>query len=111
LDLFLDWQGGWHPTFKVNDEQAFVKRVHAEVGRCSVNGKINGYEIGKSSVRGRIYNKTVQAKKKHVEWYPTLLQERNGARYDPDQDLWRLELQHRREGVKGFLPLCQARDD
>ena len=78
LDLFLDWQGGWHPTFEVNDEQAFIKRVHAEVGRYSVNGKVNGYEIGKSSVRGRIYNKTVQCKKKHVEWYPTLLQERNG---------------------------------
>jgi hypothetical protein len=102
LDLFLDWQGGWHPTFAVNDEQAFIKRVHAEVGRYSVNGKVNGYEIGKSSVRGRIYNKTVQCKKKHVEWYPTLLQERNGMRYDPDQDLWRLEVQLRREGVKGF---------
>jgi hypothetical protein len=102
LDLFLDWQGGWHPNFEVNDEQAFIKRVHAEVGRYSVNGKVNGYEIGKSSVRGRIYNKTVQCKKKHVEWYPTLLQERNGLRFDLDQDLWRLEFQLRREGVKGF---------
>jgi hypothetical protein len=102
LDLFLDWQGGWHPTFEVNDEQAFIKRVHAEVGRYSVDGKVNGYEIGKSSVRGRIYNKTVQCKKKHVEWYPTLLQERNGLRFDLDQDLWRLEFQLRREGVKGF---------
>jgi len=44
----------------------------------------------------------VQAKKKHVEWYPTLLQERNGDRYDPAQDVWRLEFQLRREGVKGF---------
>jgi hypothetical protein len=102
LDLFLDWQGGWHPTFEVNDEHAFIKRVHAEVGRYSVNGKVNGYEIGKSSVRGRIYNKTVQCKKKHVEWYPTLLQERNGLRFDPAHDLWRLEFQLRREGVKGF---------
>ncbi len=102
LDLFLDWQGGWHPTFEANDENAFIKRVHAEVGRYSVNGKVNGYEIGKSSVRGRIYNKTVQCKKKHVEWYPTLLQERNGLRFDMEQDLWRLEFQLRREGVKGF---------
>ena len=102
LDLFLDWQGGWHPTFDNGDERAFIKRMHAEVGRYSVNGKVNGYEIGKSSVRGRIYNKTVQAKKKHVEWYPTLLQERNGLRFDPEQDVWRLEFQLRREGVKGF---------
>lgn len=102
LDLFTDWQGGWHPTFKYSDEQAFIKRVHAEVGRYSVNGKVNGYEIGKSSVRGRVYNKTVQAKKKHVEWYLTLLAERNGDRYDTAQDVWRLEFQLRREGVKGF---------
>jgi hypothetical protein len=102
LDLFLDWQGGWHPTFENGDERAFIKRVHADVGRYSVNGQVNGYEIGKSAVRGRIYNKTVQAKKKHVEWYPKLLQERNGDRYDQEQDVWRLEFQLRREGVKGF---------
>jgi hypothetical protein len=102
LDLFIDWQGGWHPTFAGNDEQAFIKRVHAEVGRYSVNGQVNGYEIGRSSVRGRIYNKSVQAKKKHIEWYPLLLQERNGDRYDTEQDVWRLEFQLRREGVKGF---------
>jgi hypothetical protein len=102
LDLFLDWQGGWHPTFDTEDERAFIKRVHAEVGRYSVNGRVNGYEIGKSAVRARIYNKTVQAKKKHVEWYPTLLAERNGARYDATQDVWRVEFQLRREGVKGF---------
>ncbi|HEV8194659.1 MAG TPA: hypothetical protein VGP82_24670, partial [Ktedonobacterales bacterium] len=39
---------------------------------------------------------------KHVEWYPTLLQERNGTSFDLEQDLWRLEFQLRREGVKGF---------
>jgi hypothetical protein len=102
LDLFTDWQRGWHPTFENGDERAFIKRVHADVGRHSVNGKVNGYEIGKSSVRGRIYNKTLQAKKKHVEWYPLLLQERNGGRYEPEMDVWRLEFQLRREGVKGF---------
>jgi len=46
--------------------------------------------------------KPVQAKKKHVEWYPLLLQERNGNRYDAEQDVWRPEFQLRREGVKGF---------
>jgi hypothetical protein len=102
LDLFMDWQSGWHPTFDNGDERAFIKRVHADVGRYSVNGNVNGYEIGKTSVRGRIYNKTVQCTKKHVEWYPMLLQERNAAHYDTDLDVWRLEFQLRREGVKGF---------
>jgi hypothetical protein len=76
----------------------FVKRVHADVGRYSVDGKVNGLTIGKSLVMARIYNKTVQAKKAHADWYPTLLQERNGATYDPEQAVWRLEFQLRREG-------------
>jgi hypothetical protein len=50
----------------------------------------------------RIYNKTVQAKKALADWYPILLQERNGTKYDPEQAIWRLEFQLRREGVKGF---------
>lgn len=102
LDLFLDWQGGWYPAFTAGDENDFVKRVHAEVNRRSADGHVTGYEIGKSAVRARIYNKTIQAKKSHLEWYPTLLQERNGASFDPDVDVWRLEFQLRREGVKGF---------
>ena len=53
LDLLTDWQGGWHPTFEVNDEQALIKRVHAEVGRYRVNGKINGYEIDMRSASPR----------------------------------------------------------
>ena len=31
-----------------------------------------------------------------------MLAERNGGRFDPSVDLWRLEFQLRREGVKGF---------
>jgi hypothetical protein len=102
LDLFLDWQGAWHPTFEDGDERQFIKRVHADAARYSVNGKINGYEIGKSSVRARIYNKTTQTKKARLEWYPKLLAERNGERYDTELDVWRLEFQLRREGIKGF---------
>ncbi len=102
LDAFEDWQGGWHPTFEYGDDRHFIKRVHADVGRYSVNGQVNGYTVGKSSVMARIYNKTVQAKKKHLDWYPKLLQERNSERYDAEQDVWRLEFQLRREGVKGF---------
>jgi hypothetical protein len=35
LDLFLDWQGGWHPDFEHSNEHHFVKRVHADVTRRS----------------------------------------------------------------------------
>src|SRR5262249_8140266 len=33
---------------------------------------------------------------------PFSSQERDGQRFDAEQDLWRLEFQLRREGVKGF---------
>jgi hypothetical protein len=103
LDLYVDWQGGWHPDFaECADERNFVKRVHADVDRHSVNGQVTGFDIGKSVVRARIYNKTVEMQKAKREWYPALLAERNGQRFAADTDLWRLEFQLRREGVKGF---------
>ena len=59
LDLYLDWQGGWHPDFaEGGDERHFVKRVHADVDRHSVNGEVTGFDIGKGVVRARIYNKS-----------------------------------------------------
>jgi hypothetical protein len=103
LDLYIDWQGGWHPDFAAGgDERCFVKRVHADVARHSVNGQVTGFDIGKSAVRARIYNKSVEMHKAKQEWYPQLLAARNGERFDPAFDLWRLEFQLRREGVKGF---------
>ena len=64
LDLYIDWQGGWHPDFaEGGDERHFVKRVHADVDRHSVNGEVTGFDIGKGAVRARIYNKTVEMQK------------------------------------------------
>jgi hypothetical protein len=103
LDLYVDWQGGWHLDFAEGaDERNFVKRVHADVDRHSVNGQVTGFDIGKGIVRARIYNKTVEMQKAKQEWYPTLLTARSGQRFSTDTDLWRLEFQLRREGVKGF---------
>src|SRR5262249_56354126 len=84
------------------DEQQWVKGVHADVTRHSVNGHVTGYAIGKTAVRARLYNKSVEMRKAKQEWYPQLLAARNGERFDPTLDLWRLEFQLRREGVKGF---------
>jgi hypothetical protein len=103
LDLYVDWQGGWHPDFAAGgDERCFVKRVHAAVDRHSVDSHVTGFDIGKSAVRARLYNKTVEMRKGKNEWYPELLAARHGDRFDVAQDLWRLEFQLRREGVKGF---------
>src|SRR5262249_42194442 len=83
------------------DEQQWVKGVHADVTRHSVNGHVTGYAIGKTAVRARLYNKSVEMRKAKQEWYPQLLAARNGERFDPTLDLWRLEFQLRREGGKG----------
>src|SRR5262249_43223376 len=87
------------------DEQQWVKGVHADVTRHSVNGHVTGYAIGKTAVRARLYNKSVEMRKAKQEWYPQLLAARNGERFDPALDLWRLEFQLRREGIRGFR-LC-----
>ncbi len=76
--------------------------MHADVDRHSVNGEVTGFDVGKGAVRARIYNKSVEMKKSKQEWYPALLAARNGDRFDVALDLWRLEFQLRREGVKGF---------
>jgi len=91
-----------HPAFEHGDERSFVKRVHADVGRLSCDGAITGYTVGKTAVLARLYNKSLQTKKKRVEWYPELLCVRNGSRYDPEVDVRRLEFELRREGLVGF---------
>ena len=50
----------------------------------------------------RIYNKSYQATQKLDDAYFALLAERNPDTFDPEQDVWRLEFQLRREGIKGF---------
>ena len=50
----------------------------------------------------RIYNKSHQAKQKLDDAYFALLAERNPDTFDPEQEVWRLEFQLRREGTKGF---------
>ena len=61
-----------------------------------------GYAFGRGAVQARLYNKTLETREKANDAYGALLTARNGERYDPHQDVWRLEFQLRREGVKGF---------
>jgi hypothetical protein len=53
-------------------------------------------------VLARIYNKSHQATQKLDGAYVALLAERNPDTFDPEQDVWRLEFQLRRVGIKGF---------
>ena len=61
-----------------------------------------GFVFGSDSVLARIYNKSHQARQKLDDGYFALVAERSGDAYDSEREVWRLEFQLRREGVKGF---------
>jgi hypothetical protein len=53
-------------------------------------------------VVARLYNKTLETKEKGNDAYAELLTARCGDAFDPEQDVWRLEFELKREGAKGF---------
>ncbi len=65
-------------------------------------GAATGIQFGRSQVVARLYNKTLETKEKSNDAYAGLLSARCGEVYDPEQDVWRLEFELKREGAKGF---------
>jgi hypothetical protein len=102
MDLFVDWQGGWYPTLTEGEQRLFIKPSRASWEPKMEGNICTGYTVGKGHVNARMYNKTIQAQKKHLDWYFTDLAQRNGSLYDPAQPVWRLEFELQRAGVKGF---------
>lgn len=102
LDLHLDWQGGWHPAMEPGEERLFIKPARAGWHKYMEGDTCLGYEFGKKRIMARIYNKTQQTSIKHLTWYPAFLQQRAGDAYNPEQPVWRLEYELKRDGVKGF---------
>jgi hypothetical protein len=102
LDLHADWQGGDVPQFGDTDERQFIHPGRVKVGRMSEGWHCTGYTFGRSYLKARLYNKTIQTKEAKIEWYHELLRQLHGDGYQPDLDVWRLEFQLMREGVKGF---------
>jgi hypothetical protein len=102
MDLHADWQGGWHPSLAEAEDRLFVRP-----GRCAwhpylAGNTCTGYRFGTGRLQARIYHKSAEVRKKHLDWYADLLALQNGANYNPDLEVWRLEYQLRREGVTGF---------
>lgn len=102
LDLHADWQGGDVPTFGETDERQFIHPGRVKVGRMSEGRRCTGYTFGRSHLKARLYNKTIQTQDAQIAWYAELLRQLHGDAYDPEQDVWRTEFQLMREGVKGF---------
>ena len=103
-DLHIDWQGGYAPALaSVADElRRFIRPGKTKWGFYGEGHAPTGYTFGKGTVQARIYNKSREATEKANDAYFALLVARNGERWSPNQDVWRLEFELKREGVNGF---------
>src|SRR5215831_1347123 len=103
-DVHIDYQGGYAPSLSnISEELRCFIRPGKTKGALYFQGtRPTGYAFGKGHVQARLYNKTLETKEKANDSYATLLLAKSGDGYDPEQDVWRLEFQLRREGAKGF---------
>jgi hypothetical protein len=103
-DLHIDWQGGYAPTLDGGSRElrAFIRPGKTKWGFYGQGLSPTGYTFGRGHVQARLYNKTLETREKANDAYAALLVARNGETFDPSLDVWRLEFQLRREGVKGF---------
>ena len=62
-------------------------------------------------MQARLYNKTLETQGERQRRYAALLTARCGEAFDPEQDVWRLEFQLRREGAKGFQLYAPPEED
>src|SRR5690348_633691 len=105
VDLHADWQGGWMPSpldGTAEGPRRFIKPARVKWHSYTDGTTFTGFVFGSGPVLARLYHKSQQARERLDEAYVALLAERNGPAFDPAQDVWRLEFQLRREGVKGF---------
>jgi hypothetical protein len=103
-DIHIDWQGGYTPALsKLSEElHCFIRPGRVKGALYFQGSAATGIQFGRSQVVARLYNKTFETKEKGNEAYAELLTARCGDAFDPEQDVWRLEFELKREGAKGF---------
>ena len=103
-DIHIDWQGGYAPALKnlSGELRCFIRPGRVKGALYFQGGAATGIQFGRSQVVARLYNKTLETKEKGNEAYAELLTARCGEAFDPEQDVWRLEFELKREGAKGF---------
>jgi hypothetical protein len=103
-DIHIDWQGGYTPVLSnLSDElRCFIRPGRVKGALYFQGGAATGVQFGRSQVVARLYNKTLETKEKGNEAYAELLAARCGDAFNPEQDVWRLEFELKREGAKGF---------
>ena len=103
FDLHIDCQGGFAPTFDAGEVQRFVKPRRVKWHPYFEGTRCTGYRFGSGGpILARLYNKSTERRTRHDEGYFALLVARHPAAFDPDRDLWRLEFQLHREGMRCF---------
>src|SRR4029077_9349455 len=103
-DIHIDWQGGYAPQLgNLSDElRCFIRPGRVKGALYFQGGAATGIQFGCSQVVARLYNKTLETKEKRNEAYAELRTTRCGKVFTPEQDVWRLEFELKREGAKGF---------
>jgi hypothetical protein len=103
-DIHIDWQGGYAPALSHLSEElrCFIRPGRVKGALYFQGGAATGIQFGRSQVVARLYNKTLETKEKGNEVYAELLTARCGEAFNPEQDVWRLEFELKREGAKGF---------
>jgi hypothetical protein len=103
-DIHIDWQGGYAPTLSNLSEElrCFIRPGRVKGALYFQGDAATGIQVGRSQVVARLYNKTLETKEKGNDAYAELLTARCGETFAPEQDVWRLEFELKREGPKGF---------
>jgi hypothetical protein len=112
-DIHIDWQGGYAPTLtNVAEElRCFIRPGKVKGALYFQGNTATGYQFGRSQVVARLYNKTLETREKSSEAYAELLRARCGESFDAEQDVWRLEFEIKREGMKGFRLYAPPEED
>jgi hypothetical protein len=111
IDLHVDWQGGFAPTFDAGEVDRFIKPRRVKWHPYFEGNRCTGYRFGEGgAIVARLYNKSLQARERHDTAYPALLAARSPDQFDPARDVWRLEFQLRREALTAFRPLAPVSD-
>jgi hypothetical protein len=116
VDLHIDWQGGFVPTYSAGEERRFIRPRRTLWHPFNEGNTCLGYRFGSGKpLMARLYNKTAERKKRHDESFGELLREHTsalGIPYDSSLDVWRLEFELHREAVTSLklAPESDAED-
>ena len=99
VDFAVDFQG-WIPV--LTDIDRFTRRARKRAAYWDGDA-LTGFAFGRGGeISARIYDKTREIRESNKTWFIPVWQEFPG--FEPEEPVWRLEFQLRREGIRSFRP-------